>query len=122
MVELHAKAALIPLGTLGRWLGYAQVEVDVCALGSNFSEQLPLIGAWLEVGDGFSTVAFDRRLVVSPDFPEQEKGRRENKEKEIRVGTLWLDGGKTETTLFFYCASMGGIQAQEPCSLYFVVE
>jgi hypothetical protein len=90
--------------------------------GSNFSEQLPLIGAGLEIGDGFSTVAFDRRLVVSPDFPEQEKGRRENKEKEIGVGTLWWMEEKIETTLFFYCASIGGIQAEEPCSLYFVVE
>jgi hypothetical protein len=107
VVELQAKAALIPFGTLGRRLGYAQVEVDFCAFGSSFSEQLPLIGAGLEVGDGFSTVAFDRRLVVSPDFPEQEKGRRENKEKEIGVGTLWWMEEKIETTLFFIVHQWG---------------
>lgn len=83
VVELQAKATLIPFGTLGRRLGYAQVEVDVCAFSSNFSEQLHIIGARLEVGHGFSTVAFDRRLVVSPDFPEQEKEEEKTKRKRL---------------------------------------
>lgn len=58
-------AVLISFGTLGSRLRYAQVEVDICAFRSDFSQQLPLICARLKVGHSFSTIAFDRRLVVS---------------------------------------------------------
>jgi hypothetical protein len=59
-------------------------------LSSNFSEQLPLICARLEVGHGFSTVAFDRRLVVSPDFAEQEK-EEEKQEKRFESVLWWME-------------------------------
>jgi hypothetical protein len=119
MMDLQPKAALISFGTLGRWLRYAQVEVDVCTFSSNFSEQFPLVGARLEVRHGFSTVAFERRLVVSPDFFGTKKEEEKTREKRFE-SVLWRMEKKRKN--FFLSCINGRIQAQEPCSLYFVVE
>jgi hypothetical protein len=83
MVELHTKAALIPFGTLHRWLRYAQVEVDVCTCQCRNRIQV-------------------HQLITKAEFllnmKRAKKKERKKEEKSIKIQVMLLPSAATSVS------------------------